>query len=98
HSIVVDEDNIIYVADRENGRIEKFNLEGNFLGEIANLGRTYSLKLGPNGTLWAGVQPLNVGTGAPGWIVKLDRKSGRVLGYVPVTDKGGLHSVEDAGK
>ena len=38
HSIVADESNILYVADRENGRIEKFDLDGTFLGEIPNLG------------------------------------------------------------
>ena len=37
HSIVADENNIVYVADRENGRIEKFDLDGKFLGEIPNL-------------------------------------------------------------
>jgi hypothetical protein len=97
HSIVVDENNILYIADRENGRIEKFDLDGNYLGEIPNLGRTYSLKLGANGTLWAGMQPLNEPTGSPGWVVKLDRKTGRILGYVPITEKAGLHSIEDAG-
>ncbi|HEV2987099.1 MAG TPA: 6-bladed beta-propeller [Candidatus Angelobacter sp.] len=98
HSIVVDENGILYVADRENGRIEKFDLDGKFLGEFENLGRTYSFKLGANGTLWAGMQPLNEPTGSPGWVVKLDRKSGKILGYVPVTEKGGLHCVEDDGK
>jgi sugar lactone lactonase YvrE len=98
HSIVVDENSILYVADRENGRIEKFNLDGKLLGEFPNLGRTYSLKLGANGTLWAGMQPLNEPTGSPGWVVKLDRKTGKILGYVPVTEKGGLHSVEDDGE
>lgn len=97
HSIVVDENNILYVADRENGRVEKFDLDGNFLGEIRNLGRTYSLKLGANGTLWAGTQPLNEPIGSPGRILKLDRKTGQILGYVPVT-KAGLHSVEEAGE
>ncbi|MEO6805044.1 MAG: 6-bladed beta-propeller [Edaphobacter sp.] len=97
HSIVIDENNILYIADRENGRIEKFDLDGKYLGEISSLGRTYSLKLGSNGTLWAGMQPLNEPTGSPGWIVKLDRTTGKVLGYVPVTEKAGLHSVEDAG-
>ena len=98
HSIVADENNTLYVADRENGRIEKFNLDGKFLGEFPNLGRTYSLKLGANGTLWAGMQPLHEPTGSPGWVVKLDRKTGKILGYVPVTEKGGLHSVEDDGE
>jgi DNA-binding beta-propeller fold protein YncE len=98
HSIVVDEDNIVYVADRENGRIEKFDLDGKFLGGIPNLGRTYSLKLGANGTLWAGMQPLNEPPGSPGWLVKLDRKSGKILGYTPVSENAGLHTVEDAGE
>src|SRR5882724_6963387 len=93
HSIVIDDDNIIFVADRENGRIERFNLDGKFLGEFANLGRTYSLKLS-GGALWAGMAPLNEPTGAPGWIVKMDRKSGKILGYVEVSEKSGLHSVE----
>jgi streptogramin lyase len=98
HSIVVDENDILYVADRENGRIEKFDLDGKFLGEIPNLGRTHSLKLGANGTLWAGMQPLNEPTGSPGWVVKLDRKTGKILGYVPVTETKGLHSVEEGGE
>jgi 6-bladed beta-propeller len=98
HSLVVDENNILYVADRENGRIEKFDLDGKFLSEIPNLGRTYSLKLGANGTLWAGVQPLNEPPGSPGWVLKLDRKTGVILGYVPVTEPAGLHCVEDAGE
>src|ERR1700744_4211539 len=97
HSIVIDENNVIYVADRENGRIEKFDLNGKYLGEIPNLGRTYSLKLGANGTLWVGMAQLNEPTGSPGWVVKLDRKTGKVLGYLPVTETPCLHTVEDAG-
>lgn len=97
HSIAVDE-NTIYVADRENGRIERFSLDGKFLSEIPGLGRTYSLKLGADGALWAGMQPLNEPTGSPGWLVKFDRKTGGILGYVRVTAKAGLHSVEDDGE
>jgi len=97
HSIVVDENNILYVADRENGRIEKFDLEGKYLGEIGHLGRTYSVQLGADGTLWAGMAQLSDPTGSPGWLVKLDRKTGMILGYVRVAEASALHSVEDAG-
>jgi len=68
------------------------------LREIPNLGRTYSLKLGANGTLWAGMQPLNETPGSSGWLVKLDRQTGKILGYVPVTEKAGLHTVEVDGE
>lgn len=42
HSVLVDQDNILWVADRENGRIQKFDLEGRFVGEIQTFGKTYS--------------------------------------------------------
>ncbi len=43
------------------------------------------------------MQPLNEPAGSPGWVVKLDRKTGKILGYVPMTESASLHSVEDAG-
>jgi hypothetical protein len=55
HAIQIDEEGMIFVADWENGRIQKFNLKGKFLGEICRLGRVYSLKLAGK-VLWAGVQ------------------------------------------
>ncbi|MEI9972567.1 MAG: peptidyl-alpha-hydroxyglycine alpha-amidating lyase family protein [Ignavibacteriota bacterium] len=76
HAIQIGKDGTIYVADRENGRIQKFDLDGNYLGEIAQLGRTYSLKL-VGDVLWAGMQPLGEPTGAPGWVVKSTRRAGR---------------------
>ena len=94
HSIVIDENGVAYVADRENGRIEKFDLDGKFLGEIAGLGRTYSLELGSHGTLWASMAPLDEPTGSSGWIIEMDRATGKILGYVAVPEKGGLHTVE----
>lgn len=83
-------DGMVYVADRENGRIEKFDLEGHYLGEIDNLGRIYSLKV-VGGVIWAGVQEKSKPAGPGGWLVKLDRETGKLLGHLEVS---GLHSVE----
>jgi hypothetical protein len=92
HSIVVDSSGVIYVADRENGRIQRFTLDGAYLGEW-RIGKTYSLKLDGD-AIWAGMHPVDEPTASPGWLVKLDRKSGKVLGYVAVPEKSGLHSVD----
>jgi len=93
HSLQIGPDGVVYVADRENGRIEKFDLDGKFLGEIAGLGRTYSIRLA-GGALWAGTAPLNLGTGAPGWLVKLDPRTGRILGHLDVDGEHVLHGIE----
>lgn len=93
HALQIGADGTVYVADRENGRIEKFNLDGKFLGEIDRLGRVYSIKLAGN-VLWAGMAPLNLPTGAPGWLVKLDARTGRILGHLDVDGEHVLHGVE----
>lgn len=84
-------DGVIYVADRQNGRIQRFDLDGKYLGEWGHLGKTFSITAGPDGNLWIGTHPRNVINEAPGWLVNVDRKSGKVLGYV---DSPGLHSVD----
>jgi sugar lactone lactonase YvrE len=99
HSVVVDDENdILYVADRENGRIEKFDLDGKYLGAIAGLGRVYSLQLGTKGTLWAAMSQLDQPPGSSGWIVELDRTTGRVLGHISVPDTPALHCLEMHGE
>jgi len=83
HAIQISEDGTIYVADRERGRIEEFDLNGNYVGEIPHLGRIYSLKL-VAALLWAGMQPSNQPPGSPGWVVEFDRKTGKMLGHLDV--------------
>ncbi|HEV7968246.1 MAG TPA: 6-bladed beta-propeller [Candidatus Acidoferrales bacterium] len=65
HAIQIDEKATVYVDDRDNGRIEKFDVDGNFLEEIPHLGRIDSLKL-VGQVLWVGMAPLNRPPGSPG--------------------------------
>lgn len=93
HAIQITAQGIIYIADRENGRIEKFDLRGNFLGEIAHLGRIYSFKLA-GGALWASMGAFDQPPGSPCWVVKLDSESGKLLGHLNVLEERGGHSLE----
>jgi hypothetical protein len=81
---------MIYVADRQNGRIQWFNLEGKFQGEWNHLGKTFSITAAPDGNLWIGTHPRNVVNEAPGWLVHVERGSGKILSYL---ESPGLHSV-----
>ena len=91
HGIAIDKDQVIYVADRENGRIQRFTRVGKYLSEIPGNGnKTFSLHL-QNGALWIGCQPRNEPNGAPGWIMKLDPATGKILGQI---DSPGHHSID----
>ncbi len=93
HAIQISRRGILYVADRENGRIEKFDLNGSFLGEFNHLGRCYALKLS-QGALWATMGPTDQDPGAPGWLVKLDPHSGRMLGHMNVPEQRAGHALD----
>lgn len=90
HGIAIHPDGTLFVADRENGRIQHFTREGKYLGEINGMGKTFSLAI-RDGALWIGTQPRNEPNGAPGWVVKLDPATGKILGLV---NSPGHHSVD----
>lgn len=94
HSIQIDDQGTIYIADRENGRIEEFDLNGNYLSEIPHLGRIYSIKLHGN-AIWATTEPFNQEPGSGnGWLVKLDRQTGNILGHFNVPEARAGHSID----
>ncbi len=82
---------MIYVADRQNGRIQWFNLDGKYQGEWNHLGKTFSITAARDGSLWIGTHERNVVNEAPGWLIHVERKSGKVLEFVA---SPGLHSVD----
>ena len=63
HGIAIDKNQVLYVADRENGRIQRFTREGKYLSEINGLGKTFSLTI-QNDALYIGSQPRNEPNGA----------------------------------
>jgi DNA-binding beta-propeller fold protein YncE len=94
HSIQIDEAGLVYVADRENGRVQRFTQEGVYQGEWAAFGKTFSLKAVP-GALWLATQPRDQPNLSPGWLMKIDRRTGSVLGYVDVAGVHGMDAMPD---
>ncbi|MCC7123889.1 MAG: 6-bladed beta-propeller [Acidobacteria bacterium] len=88
HSIQIDAAGVIYVADRENGRIQRFDRSGKFLGEWTQYGKTFGLTLDGD-ALWLSTIPRGPNS-APGWLLKIDRASGRLLGYVDAQGNHGM--------
>jgi len=74
----------LYVADRGNSRVQRFDLDGKYLGEWTNLGRPFALKAA-GGVLW-------VSTMFPKpTILKVELVTGKILGQI---EAPGPHSID----
>jgi DNA-binding beta-propeller fold protein YncE len=89
HGIAVDDQGIIYVADRNNARLQRFDLNGQYLGEWNHLGKVTAVAF-RDGTLWIGTQYRNVPNEADGWYMRIDRKTGKILELI---ESGRSHHV-----
>ncbi len=74
HSIDIDGDDVIYVADRENMRINRFDTDGNFLGEWTFDAMVCAIHLHDDGFMY-------ITTGFDGQFAKVDM-TGRVMGAI----------------
>jgi 6-bladed beta-propeller len=85
----------LFVADRENARMQRFDFEGRYLGEWTHLGRPFAVKYS-SGALWVAVMTLETGGRGAGprpspWIVKVDPATGKVLGQI---ESPGPHAID----
>ena len=94
HGIATD-GKVLYVADRTNSRVQRFDLEGRYLGEWTHLGRPFALQF-RGGTLWVSGMTLEA-QGASPWLLKVDPATGKVLGQA---ESPGPHALDinDAGE
>lgn len=84
HGLAYDGKGVIFVADRDGGRIERFDLTGRYLGEFSGFGNPGSLSFADN-YLWSVVSAPAIPTaGQPAvqqaYIVKIDPATGKLLG------------------
>jgi DNA-binding beta-propeller fold protein YncE len=89
HSIQIDGNGVVYVADRENGRIQRFDRDGGYLGEWTQYGKTFGLTLADD-AMWLSSIPRGP-NGAPGWLIKVTPSTGALVGYV---DSQGNHGMD----
>lgn len=83
HSIAVSPQGNVYVADRENGRLQWFDRHGKFLGQWKYGGQLYSLAFNPSGELYISLRPIR-GVLENNNVVKIDQATGKMLGRIEV--------------
>lgn len=82
HAIAMGPDGNLYIADRENGRLQWFDEDGKYVGERKFGGQLYSVAIGSTGDLYVGTRPRGVAGWKDAFIFKFDPKSGRILGKI----------------
>jgi hypothetical protein len=87
HGLAHDGGSVLFVADRDNGRVQRFDLAGRFLGEWTDLGRVGAIAY-DKGALWAAtsVRPADAGAAASAWVLKIYPVTGRILGKAETTN------------
>jgi hypothetical protein len=81
----------LYVADRTNARIQRFDFDGRYLGEWTSLGRPFAVKFS-GGALWVAMMTVEPeGKKSAPWILKVDPANGKVLGQA---ESPGPHSID----
>ena len=84
HAIAVGPHGNLYVADRENGRLQWFDLDGKFLGQWKFGGQLYNVAFNAAGEMYVSTHPKGVSLDDEFSVVKVDPATGKMLGRIQV--------------
>lgn len=82
HAIALSPEGNVYVADRENGRVQWFSPEGEYRGMLELGGRVVGIDFGPAGELFVSAEPKGAPPQVQAVVLQLDRESGKALGKI----------------
>lgn len=88
HSIAIDEAGIVHVADRENGRVQRFTLDGKWLGESLVGGKPFTVAVA-RGELWIDVRVVDAANVVRPTAMRAN-KDGVLTGLIPAPGGHGL--------
>jgi 6-bladed beta-propeller len=80
HTIAIDAQNNVYVGDRENKRIQVFDVEGNFKTQYTNIGAPYAICITPGARQFLYTSNSNPSTGMDNGEIYKMTLDGKVLG------------------
>jgi len=82
HAVCTDRKGHVYIADRENSRIQVFSPEGEFIEQWTDMQKPQGFFMGPDGLLYTTEKPVRCPDGSPGFLpprVSIWSGSGTIL-------------------
>jgi DNA-binding beta-propeller fold protein YncE len=84
HSITVGPQGYLFIADRENGRLQWFDQRGKFVGQWKYGGQFYTVAFSQAGEFYAATHSKGISLDSEFNIIKIDLASGKILGKFEV--------------